>query len=246
MSFSIAQLATGVAALLQGRQAYNNTLAEYARKSALELQESYKFAELQTTGPIVQFTPYVPNYSPNFFLGTSDQNLDLNKVNSFYIYNSGYAPLSVNSPMNGGYGLKFRTIDTIENLINVPGIPIYWTRHEGDLWFGSCPDSNYSVYMRYQHENPFPNKGTGAANDDTIFMPDSWQDIMEYSCAMRAARDLNLGSKAEELRVALYGDAQFQISSGVEGTPGLIFQRTSQENRDQATSVKQLRLKMNG
>jgi hypothetical protein len=61
---------------------------------------------------------------------------------------------------------------------------------------------------------------------------------------MRAARDLNLQSKANELYTALYGDSKFQLTSGVEGCPGLIFQRTSQERRDQGTAMKSMRLKM--
>ena len=246
MSFVISALIPGAQGLLNNRPvaSWNNTIAEYARKGAIELQENYKFAELQTTGPIVEFTPLVANYSTNYFLSSGDQNLDLKKVNSFFIYNTGYAALSSNTQTNSGYNLKFKTIDDIEVLINIPGIPLYWTRHEGDLWFGSVPDQNYSVYMRYQHENAFPNAGTEAANNDIILMPNTWQDIMEYNVAMRAARDLNLGSKANELFMALYGDQKFQTSDGLEGSPGLIFQRTSQENRDQTTSMKSLKLRM--
>jgi hypothetical protein len=98
--------------------------------------------------------------------------------------------------------------------------------------------------MRYQKEHPFPNRGTGSANNDPILFANSWQDIMEYAVAMRAARDLNLQAKANELYMALYGDQKFQISGGTEGSPGLIFMRTSQENRDQTTSTKSMRLRM--
>jgi hypothetical protein len=98
--------------------------------------------------------------------------------------------------------------------------------------------------MRYQKEHPFPNQGGGAANTDPILFPNSWQDIVEYGVAMRAARDLNLQTKANEFYNALYGDAKFQLSGGIEGTPGLIFQRTSQERRDQTTTTKSMRLKM--
>ena len=67
---------------------------------------------------------------------------------------------------------------------------------------------------------------------------------MEYAIAYRAATDLNLNSKAADLFAKLYGDTRFISSAGVEGTPGLIFQRTSQMRRDQTTTTKHMRLKM--
>jgi len=245
MPFTIGALAPGVAALLNGRTAYNNTLAEYARKGALELQENYKFPLLQTSGPVVQLVPLQAVYNPNYFLATADQGLEVNKINSFFIFNNPYATLANVNDQNSGYNLKFSTIDDIEVLINIPGIPVRWSRFENDIWLGSVPDQAYSIYARYQHENSFPNAGTGAANTDVIQMPNTWQDIMEYITAMRIARDLNLATKANELFTTLYGDQKFQATSGMEGSPGLIFMRTSQENRDQTTSMKSARLRMN-
>lgn len=245
MPFTIGDLAPGVKALLNGRSNYNNTLAEYARKGALELQENYKFAELQTTGPIVQLVPQQAVYPPDYFVQPADTGLMLNKINSFFIYTNGYAPLSTALTVNSGFNLRFSTIDDIEVLINIQGLPVKWTRFQNEVWIGSCPDQPYYIYMRYQHQNAFPNAGTDEANGDTIEMPDTWQDIVEYVTAMRAARDLNLATKANELFMALYGDQKFQATSGMEGSPGLIFQRTSQENRDQTTSMKSARLRMN-
>jgi hypothetical protein len=246
--FQISSLIPGAQALLNNRPVanWNNTIAEYARKSALEISENYKFPGLQTSGPVVQLTPLQAMYAVSFFMSTSDQEdvPDINKIDSFFIYNNGYQDLETANQQNTGYNLKFKTIDNIEVLINVPGLPTAWTRHEDNIWIGCVPDLPYYLYMRYQKEHPFPNQGTGSANTDYILWPNSWQDIMEYAVAMRAARDLNLQSKANELYMALYGDAKFQSTSGVEGTPGLIFMRTPQENRDQTTSTKSLRLKM--
>ena len=142
--------------------------------------------------------------------------------------------------VNSGFQLKFKTIDNIEVLINIPGLPTAWTRHEGQIYLGCVPDQNYPCYMRYIHENAFPTDTTA----DLIYFPKTWKDILSYNIAMRAARDLNLQSKANELYSALYGDSKFQISGGIEGTPGLVFQRTSQERRDQTTTIKSLRLRM--
>jgi hypothetical protein len=215
-------------------------IVQYAQASALEFSENYKFPGLQTTGPVVNLIPLQAVYSPNYFLSTLDQGLEINKVDSFFIYTNGYIQLSDPNQQNTGFNLKFKTIDNIEVLINVPGMPTAWTRQEGNIWIGCVPDQTYQVYMRYIHEQPFP-LDTDA---DLIFFPNSWKDVMYYSIAMRAARDLNLQSKANELYTALYGDAKFQMSNGVEGKPGLIFQRTPQEERDQTTTTKSLRLRI--
>jgi hypothetical protein len=246
MSFLISALIPDCQALLNGRPvtSWNNTLAEYARKTVIELSEDYKFPGLQVSGPVVSLIALQAMYSPNYFLAPTDAGLELNKVDSFFIFSQAFSPITVATQQNSGYQLKFSTINDIEVLINVPGQPTKWTRHEGNIWFGSVPDQNYSVQMRYIKANTFPNAGTGAANTDAIYFPDTWQDVVEYAVSMRAARDLNLTTKANELYSALYGDAKFQISGGIEGTPGLIFQRTSQERRDQTTTTKSMRLKM--
>ena len=241
MSYTILSLSTRIASLLQGRTLSSSMLVIYAEDTVLELSENYKFPGLQTTGPVVQLTPLTAVYSPNFFMSTPDQNLELNKVDSFFIYTNGYTQLQAPTQQNTGFELKFSTIDDIEVLINVPGLPTKWTRHEGNIWLGCVPDIGYYAYLRYIHENPFPTDTTA----DQIYFPKSWRDVLSYSIAMRAARDLNLQSKANELFTALYGDSKFQISGGTDGTPGLIFQRTSQENRDQTTTTKSMRLRMN-
>jgi hypothetical protein len=245
MSMIVASLYPGIVALLNGRPitAYPNTAAEYIRKATLELTEDYKFPGLQTSGPVVQLIPYQAVYAPSFFLTSGDSTLEVNKVDSFFIYNYPYAGIT-SAESNSGYNLRFATIDTLEVLINTPGIPQKWTRHEDNIWIGNCPDQSYSGYMRYQKEHPFPNAGTGSAGNDPILLPNSWQDVLEHAAAQRIARDLNLQTKASDLSQALKGDSQFQSTGGISGSPGLIFGRTSQENRDQTTSVKAMRLRM--
>jgi hypothetical protein len=237
--YTIASLGTRISSLLQGRVIADPALVIYAEDSVLELAEDYKFPGLQATGPVVNLVPLQPNYSPDFFLKPGDAGLELNKVDSFFIYTNGYTPLINANQVNTGFQLKFKTIDNIEVLINTPGMPVTWTRHEGQIYLG-CPDQAYPCYMRYIHENAFPTDTTA----DQIYFPKSWRDILSYCIAMRAARDLNLQAKANELYSALYGDSKFQISGGIEGTPGLIFQRTSQERRDQTTNTKSMRLRM--
>lgn len=239
--FTCGSLQGRVTGLLQGRALPDASFLTYLQDSVLELSEDYKFPGLQTSGPVVTLVPLQAVYAPDFFMSVADQGLELNKIDSFFIYTNGYTQLQNASQQNTGFELKFKTIDNIEVLINVPGMPTAWTRHEGNIWIGCVPDQAYQCYVRYIHENPFPLN----SDLDTIYFPNTWKDVLSYSTAMRAARDLNLQSKANELYSALYGDSKFQISGGIEGTPGLIFQRTSQERRDQTTSTKSMRLRVN-
>jgi hypothetical protein len=241
----VQDLYPGMKRLLMGRTLSNAFMATYAQKGILELSENYKFQGLQTTGPTVQFTAYQANYNPQVFMKAADaaQNNVVNKINSFFMYLNSTSPPVVGMNMtNAGYNLVFRTIDNLEVLINIPGVPIYWTRFNDQIWVASTPDSNYYVYARYQREHPFTSPVV--ADTDVIYMPNSWQDILEYQCAMRAAQELNLSTKVSEFNARLNGDKQFQQSGGIEGSPGLIFQRTSQENRDQTTARKSFRIKM--
>lgn len=248
MSFTVGTLYSPVQRILNNRVLSTSNMAEDIRKTVLELTENYKFEQLQSTGPVVQLQPLKPNpfsYSPNYFLGPDDVGLPLLKFNSFYLFIDPTTPPNpLNISPNTGYNLKFRTINDLENLMTIPGLPVYWSRHEGLIYVASTPDAPYYLFARYQHQHPFPNAGTGAAGNDPIQMPDSWQDICEYATAHRTALRLSLSSKAQELHATLYGDSKFQSSSGLEGSPGLIFQRTSQEYRDQTTTVKSFRPRM--
>lgn len=240
MAYTIASLSPRVSALLQGRVIATTNFLNYTQDTVNELSEDYKFPGLQTAGPVVSLIPLQPNYSADFFLAPADAGLDLLKVDSFFIFTNGYTAITVATQQNTGFNLKFKTINDIMVLINVPGLPTNWTRHNNQIWLGDVPDQAYQIQMFYIHENPFA-LGTTA---DTIYFPNTWKDILSYSIAMRAARDLNLQSKANELYTALYGSSKFIISGGIEGTPGLIFQRTSQERRDQTTTTKSMRLKI--
>lgn len=245
MSFVAGDCFAGITGLLMNRPVSNAVMLEALRKAVLELTEDYKHPLLEVTGPLVSFIAFQNNYAPSYFLQTADAALDVSKVNSFFIYNNPYvAPSSVNSETNAGYDLKFRSIDSIEVLLNVPGLPMYWSRNNNQLYFGSMPDNTYSCYMRYQKQHPATNAVNGFAIDTAIQMADSWQEILEYAVAIRIAPQVNLADKKTELHTSLYGDQKFQTSGGIEGSPGLIFQRTSQRNRDQITTVRRFRLRM--
>src|SRR5215469_4518329 len=253
---------------LMGRSVPNDKIYEYLFKTIMEFTEDYKFTELGVTGPLVQLTPFQVQYDPaDFLLDDSDLNpnpppsssapsVKIKKVNSFFLYLDPVSPpvtpiwpypdpVANRSSSRSGYNLAFRTIDRMEVLLNVPGIPQQWTRHNQRIWIASPPNQAYWIFMRYQQSHPFPNAGDPVLkHEDLIWMPDSWQDILEYATSQRLAQIYNLSSKATELNQRLLGDQKFQETSGVEGQPGLIFRRTSDESRDQMTTVKRFRLRM--
>ncbi len=247
MSFQAGDCFTGIQQLLMNRTIASTLMLEAIRKTVLELTEDYKHPLLEATGPTVQLTVLQNNYTPDYFLEPTDAGLDVSKVNSFFIYNSYSGPPTPSSSItNAGYDMKFSAIKDIEVLLNIPGLPIYWSRNNNQLYFGSMPDQAYYLYMRYQKQHPNSNVVNGFTNATQIMVADTWQEIVEYAAAMRIAPTINLADKKNELYTALYGDQKFQTSGGIEGAPGLIFQRTSQRNRDQQTTTRRLRLRMGG
>ena len=252
MGFVVSDTYNGISDLLMGRTVPDAKMAEAVRKTVLEYTNDFKFSELQATGPLVQLIALQPNYDVSFFQspigeGQFSVPLPLKKINSFFLFLDPYTPPSSTNYMNlsnAGYNLSFRTIDRLEVLMQVPGIPTNWTRYNQQIWIAALPTSAFYIFMRFQVEHEFPNAGSPNAGLDTIYMPNDWQEVVEYGAAQRLAQVYNLSDKATELNARLMGDQKFQETSGVEGQPGLIFRRTSDESRDQTTTVKRFRLKM--
>jgi len=251
MSFVASDCAVGVSGLLMGRTIAPLILYEAMRKAVLELTEDYPHPLLEDTGPIVALTPYQGVYAPSFFLQTAEAPLDVSKVNSFYLFSDPYVvPSLTSNNTNAGYELTFKSFKNIEVLANTPGTPIYWTRNNNQIYLASMPDTAYNVYMRYRTQHPLSQTVISTTALATAFaaqqimMADNWQEMLEYATAIRVAPQVNLADKRAELHSSLYGDQKFQTSGGIEGAPGLIFQRTSQRNRDQGTTTRQFRLKM--
>lgn len=241
MSFTVGTIQGTLPRLLAGRTLATTDMADWTRKSVLELTENYKFPQLQATGPLVQLTQFSAGpYAYNLFLQTGDAGLEIEKIDSFFLFYQVPAfPLDASNGENPGYPLFFRTIDVMEIEINTLGIPIHWTRHEGQIYFGFAPNQAYYLYARYRKEHPFSSPPQAS---DPILMPNSWQDIVEYATAERAANELRLWDIAKGYHTAIYGDPLFERSGGTEGQPGLIFKRTSQEQQDKANTVIALRI----
>lgn len=241
MSFTVATVATEVQEYLSGRNLVQSQVYEWIRKSVLELTDTYKFPTLQVSGPTVQLTQFSAGpYEPSYFMQTEDAGLAITNVDSFFIYYQTPYPLTGQNE-NPGILMKFKTIDSIETSLNIDGITIFWTRHENMFYFAFAPNQAYYVYCRYRKTNPF---SSPVAGTDIIYMPPTWQDIVGYAAAQRGAISLDLNDRADKFHRILYGDPKWQATGGTEGAPGLIFMRTSQEQRDKVNSPTQMRLMM--
>lgn len=244
MSYTVQTIVNSLQNYFSGRTIPQPQACENVRKSVLELSENYRFPQLQVSGPVVALQLNINGpYANDDFLQPADQGmgLEINMLDSFFIYYQGYP---VPTQANAGYPLKYKSIDTLEILLNIPGLPTNWTRYNDAIYFAMSPNQIYYVYLRYQKEHPFPNAGTVNAGTDPILLPNSWQDIVELATAEREASDFNLDERCTKFHQRLYGDPKFQATGGTEGAPGLIFARTSQQQRDQETTTKAMRLMM--
>jgi hypothetical protein len=242
MSFTVAQVFTDVQEYLSGRTISTTQGYEWIRKSVLELSETYKFPTLQVTGPTVQLTIYSPGpYNYNLFMHPGDAGLEIECIDSFFIYYQQPVSLSGSNGENAGLLMKFKTIDSIELSTNITGQTIFWTRFQGQIYFAFAPIMPYYVYCRYRKENKFSSPVSGT---DPILLPNTWQDIVGYAAAERGAISLDLNDRQVKYHNILYGDPKWQATGGTEGAPGLIFMRTSQEQRDKQNSGISMRLMM--
>ena len=240
MSFLVSDVYTDVQSNLSGRVLNQADTLIKIQQTVYELTETYKFPDTQVSGP--QFTLGINNPGPyvyNDFMQPADAGLDISNIDSFFIYYQTPVPLSGSNGENAGLLMKFKTIDVIELSMNIVGQTIFWTRYNGQIYFAFAPAEPYVVYCRYRRQQPFTNP---VSLNDPIYMPYSWRDIVGYAASERVAIGLDLNDRVTKFRSILYGDPKWQASGGTEGSPGLLFMRTSQEQRDKQNSGIALRL----
>jgi hypothetical protein len=241
MSFQVQDIYAGVSMLLQGRQPNAVAIYPYIRDAVLELSEDYPQQLQEQNGPLVQLVPYQNSYPTSYFT-VGNVTTNVNKFKSMVLYyNLVVGPLSTINIDNPNIPLRYKTIESQESALSIAGVPAYWSRFAGLLYFSPSPDNPYYVYGRYQLEPTFSNPISPV---DVIPFDNSWQEIIEYSTAYRTARYLGLKSKAADFHSALFGDPKFQLTGGTEGSPGLIFKRTTQQERDQTLGMKSFRVRM--
>jgi hypothetical protein len=245
MSTTIAALTPSVVKLLGNRGDVAALTPEAMGNVVEELSNNYPFEELRITGPLVQFTSGINQYNPSFFQATPSGGnpFTLNKVVSWFFYlqpPTNLTTVSSTGYANPGYNLKFRDVEDLEVLANTLSLPQFWSWLGSFLYVAATPNQAYYTYVRYQWLHPFT--GPIALSTDPIYMPATWYDIIEYATAERIALNLRMEDVATRYHNVLFGDPEFQRSSGGRGQPGLIARRTSQTQKNQSRSTRAMRV----
>lgn len=215
----------------------------WIQETILELARTQAFIGLQRVGPLFQLTAQTYQYPLTSFLIAGDTIANL--VPSFFLFFGNPTP-PVTSFNNNGLTLMFKTIDTLEQMFLTPGTPAYWSRFRDQLYLAPLPDQSYFCRMRYQIPHPWTG---GTVSDpfptliDPLMLPDEWKDIIEYGAAERGAINFRMLDYASQYHNILFGDPQFQRSSGATGMPGLIARREMQLESDTTSQTRSIRVR---
>lgn len=240
----VQDLIAGVRRKLGARTDIENDMPLWIRDAIFEITESYDFSELQTTGPLVKFSTGVCRYPVTLFTNNNER---ATRVTSWFRFNQG-TPTSIQDVSLNGMVLKFRTIPVVEQMSKTIAPPSKWARiNDSTLIIGPSPDQAYFSFQNYQKEHPFPedtvdnNTFLNSLLNTTVFIPRSWKLIIEFWAARLGALEKRMLDVADSYYQVLFGDPTFRQSNDPsKGTPGLIFHRMSQYERDASQSERAL------
>lgn len=216
---------------LEARGAYT-----WLMDACLEFSRNFRFQWLETTGPLFYTTAGQYSYDLNNFILLQDAGKIANIIPSLYRYFLPFTPIPGTSMP--GNNLLWKTIDALELMFHTPGIPQYFTRYGSQIYMAPVPNASYPIYLRYQVEHPFSNPPVG---DDKFLLDNDWREIVELGAAERGAIILRMMDYASQYHTVLFGDPEFERSSGARGNPGLIFRRISQMEGDSESMMKSIR-----
>lgn len=235
----IRDLVPGIIRKLRNREDLTDQIPGYCKKAILDLTQNYEFDELRHKGPLRNFVINQSEYPRNFF--TQDGHGYATFVVSWFVYLT--STVTVGS--SNGFPIKYRAPRVIDPMSVIPGLPCAYTqvgeqRNTGNLIVGYMPNSNYATYMRYQRQHPFPEVDDTASQaasilaSQKIFMPDDWQDIIEYAAAERAMDDIGMLDVGTAFHQKIYGNPTKRM-------PGIIVERMTQQQRQSEYNERQLR-----
>ena len=204
----------------------------YIRQALLEITRSdkYDFEELKVTGQVTQFQTGVSSYDKNFFCNENDE---LCKVVTWFVYLVPISGLNPTGQANVGYIKKGRDVGVVEAMANIPGIPSLYAQHGEQLIVGAQPNNTYATYMRYQRVHPF-SKSPSQWPGDTVYLPPDWEEIIAVSAAFRLAYDKRMFDYASALKQYLYGDPESKEL-------GVMDRRVTQQELMTTRNERQLR-----
>jgi hypothetical protein len=202
----------------------------------MELSRNYRFQFLEKTGPTFSTTAGVYSYPLDNFLLTGDAGKIANVVPSLFRYFIPYNPIA--GVVNPGSELLWRSVDALELLFNTPGIPSYFTRYGGNILIAPIPQAAYPIFLRYQVEHPFSNP---PSLTDKFMLDNDWREIAEFAAAERGAINIRMMDYASQYHQTLFGDPEFERTTGAKGMPGLIFRKITQLESDSQDHMKALK-----
>lgn len=240
----VQDLVQGVQRKLGNRTDIVPNIPFWIRDAVFELTESYDFPELQTTGPLVQFIIKQSRYNQTFFTNNNER---ATRLALWFVFNKG-VPTSVDDTVLNGRNIKFRTKPVVTQQAKTLTLPSCWTRiNDTTVLVGPCPDQTYSTYWEYQKEHPFPedtvddNNFTATLLAAPLYITRSWKLILEFWAARLGALENRMMDVADSYYNVLFGDPAFRKSGDPsKGTPGLIFRRESQFERDASQNERAL------
>lgn len=240
----VQDLIAGTKRKLGNRTDIDNDIPLWIRDAVYEITESYDFSELQTTGPLVQLSQGVCRYQANLFTNNNER---ATRIGTWFRFNAG-VPTSIQDTSLNGMMLKFRTKPVVEQMAKTLAPPSKYSRiNDTTLIVGPTPDQTYYTFQNYQKEHPFPedtvenNNYLGSLLNSTIFVPKSWKLIVEFWAARLGALEKRMLDVAQNYHEVLFGDPNFQKTNDLsKGTPGLIFHRVSQFERDASQNERAL------
>lgn len=245
-NLQIQSLYPGIVSKFGGRQNFgpaNSPTALYVQpcqQAIQELTETFEFEELKVMSSIIPLLFGVANYSISQFIPNTQLTWDLTDIFDWGFWLN---PGAQNGPFRI---LKYRRVGTVDYYqfgTTAPAPPVYFSRF-GSPWgisgagselvVGPIPNNTYYSFMRFKARHPF----TTNVFDSPIYMPDSWQEILEYAACLRLA----IGEGAEKyigiFKNILYGDPKRP------GDLGLLNGRRAQMERDANHNERQITVTM--
>lgn len=130
----------------------------------------------------------------------------------------------------------------IEYVDNYPsstqGIPAVWAPFNYQQVFRPVPDNSYTVTRRFWTKPVVDFTSPTTINSTTLFIPDDWLEVLDYSAALRGFMELKDYEKAKGIRIILYGDPKDPTN------PGLVKQHLTQIQSENMNSDYGMRMKV--
>jgi hypothetical protein len=183
-------------------------------------------------------TPGVYSYPLDNFLQPADVGKIANTMPSIFRYFLPYTPVPSTMGVNPGSELIWKSIDALSLMFNTPGIPAYFTRYGTQILVAPVPWGNFPMYLRYQVEHPFSDPPAG---QDDFLLDNDWREIAEFAAAEKGAVALRMMDYASQYHQTIFGDPEFERTTGARGMPGMIFRKITQIESDSEPYMKSIR-----